>query len=319
MTRLISRIATEIARAQPRSDTPRYRQVIDVLLATIERGLLAPGDQLPPETKLASLFSVSLGTAQKALTHLASLGVLQRVRRKGTMVAGRQAEDVFVFRFKEPGTGRIFIPFTRVLSIAVTTSMDLGAGFSVESATCGVDRLVWVKGEAPAFSQVRIAIEHGRSLLKMPIESLHGLSFHKVLGRKFNLPTVRTSHRLQRQRSEPDGVPQIVCAARHVRDDLGGRRLLLPAGDDLSVAANVIAHWPIELDIPDDEIVRLRPIGRWRRGVALMVVDRQALGSWALTAGAAATLALILLPLVFVSWLAFFQQPSRHFRPRATA
>jgi len=39
----ISRIATEIAKAQTRSDTPRYRQIVDVLLATIERGLLTPG------------------------------------------------------------------------------------------------------------------------------------------------------------------------------------------------------------------------------------------------------------------------------------
>src|SRR5262245_25156484 len=118
----ISRIAIEIAKAQARSDSPRYRQIIDVLRATIERGLLAPGDRLPPETKLASLFSVSLGTAQKALTHLASDGILQRVRRKGTVVAGRQAEDVFVFRFREAGTGKVLIPFTRVLSIVVDES-----------------------------------------------------------------------------------------------------------------------------------------------------------------------------------------------------
>ena len=50
--------------------------------------------------------------------------------------------------------------------------------------------------------------------------------------------------------------------------------------------------------------------------MALMVVNRQTLGSWALTAGAAVTFALILLPLVFVSWLAFFQQPIPAFPPQ---
>ena len=49
-----------------------------------------------------------------------------------------------------------------------------------------------------------------------------------------------------------------------------------------------------------------------------MVVDRQALGGWALTACAALTFAFILLPLVFVSWLAFFQQPIPSFPPKAT-
>ena len=236
----ISRIATEIAKAQARSDTPRYRQIIDVLLATIERGLLAPGDRLPPETKLASLFSVSLGTAQKALTHLASNGILQRVRRKGTIVAGRQAEDVFVFRFKEPGTGKVLIPFTRVLSIADDDSDGPWRRFLGGERHVRVDRLVWVEGEAPAFSQVRIAIEHGRSLLKMPIESLHGLSFHKVLGRKFNLPTVRTSHRLQCQRLSRTACRHLCVPARYIRDDLGRRRLLASAGDDLSVAADAV-------------------------------------------------------------------------------
>jgi putative spermidine/putrescine transport system permease protein len=50
--------------------------------------------------------------------------------------------------------------------------------------------------------------------------------------------------------------------------------------------------------------------------VALMAVGRQALGSWALTAGAAVSLAFVLLPLVFVSWLAFFQQPIPSFPPQ---
>jgi putative spermidine/putrescine transport system permease protein len=50
--------------------------------------------------------------------------------------------------------------------------------------------------------------------------------------------------------------------------------------------------------------------------MALMVVDRQALGSWALTACAAVALAFVLLPLVFVSWLAFFQQPIPSFPPQ---
>jgi putative spermidine/putrescine transport system permease protein len=47
-----------------------------------------------------------------------------------------------------------------------------------------------------------------------------------------------------------------------------------------------------------------------------MTLDRQTLGGWALTAGAAVTFALILLPLVFVSWLAFFKQPIPAFPPQ---
>ena len=45
-------------------------------------------------------------------------------------------------------------------------------------------------------------------------------------------------------------------------------------------------------------------------------VDRRAVGRWALTGAASATLALILLPLVFVTWLAFFEQAIPSFPPR---
>jgi putative spermidine/putrescine transport system permease protein len=47
-----------------------------------------------------------------------------------------------------------------------------------------------------------------------------------------------------------------------------------------------------------------------------VVVDRRTLGRWALRAAAGGTLALILLPLVFVVWLAFFEQAIPSFPPR---
>lgn len=210
----LARIASEVIRAEPRVDFPRYRRIIDALVGAIERGILSPGDRLPPEIKMARLFSVSLGTVQKALAHLADGGFLQRTRRRGTFVAGRQAEDVFVFRFRNPKTGKVLIPFTRVLLVAEDKSEGpwreiLGAGRCVR-----VDRLVWVEGDSPAFSQFYISMEHGRHLLKKSIEDLHGASFHRILGENFNLPTLRTSHRLQCRELSP-------AACRH---------LLVPAG-----------------------------------------------------------------------------------------
>jgi len=245
----IARIATEIAKARARSETPRYRQIIDVLLAAIERGLLSPGDRLPPETKLAQLFAVSLGTVQKALVHLANNGILQRVRRKGTVVAGRQAEDVFVFRFKDLETGKVLVPFTRVLSITDDTSDGPWRKFLKVKCCLRVDRLVWVQGESPAFSQFRISIEHGRHLLSEPIDSLHGVSFHQVLGRQFNLPTLRTSHRLQCER-----LSQIAC--RHlgvpegthgmIWDVVGFSHRQATTYQSLQIPAG---HRPIELEV----------------------------------------------------------------------
>jgi DNA-binding GntR family transcriptional regulator len=196
-TAALARIANGIARAEGRSDVPRYRQIIDALVRAIERGVLSPGDRLPPEIELAERFGVSPGTIQKALVYLAHRGFVERSRRRGTFVAGRQAEDVFVFRFKDPATGRILIPFTRVLSVTEDDSDGMWRTVLDADRCVRVERLVWVEGDSPAFSQFHIAIEHGRHLLDEPIDNLHGVSFHRILGRRFNLPTLRTTHRFQ--------------------------------------------------------------------------------------------------------------------------
>src|SRR4051812_24129020 len=65
----LTRIARTVARAETGSRAPRYRQIIDALVRAIEEGALSSGERLPPETMMADLFSVSLGTIQKALAH----------------------------------------------------------------------------------------------------------------------------------------------------------------------------------------------------------------------------------------------------------
>lgn len=210
----MARIAEDLGRRGGRWTRPRYRQIIDALAGAIEGGTLSPGDRLPPETTMAQLFSVSLGTVQKALVHLADNGVLQRSRRRGTFVAGRQAEDVFVFRFRDPATGQILVPFTRVLSVTEDKSAGPWRGFLDAERSVRVDRLLWVEDDAPAFSQFHISLEHGRHLLDARIEDLHGVSFHRVLSRRFNLPTVRISHRLQCRKLSP-------AACRHLAVPVG--------------------------------------------------------------------------------------------------
>jgi GntR family transcriptional regulator len=244
----LARIAADVGRAEATSEFPRYRQIINALVGAIEHGVLRPGDRLPPEIKMAKLFSVSLGTVQKALAHLADSGFLERRRRSGTFVAGRMAEDVFVFRFRNPDTGKILIPFTRVLSVAEDASDGPWRKFLDAERCVRVERLVWVEGDSPAYSQFYIAIEHGRHLLAERIEDLHGVSFHRVLGKKFNLPTLRTTHRLQCRK---------LCAAacRHlivpegtfgtVWDVVGFSHQQATTYQSLQIPAG---HRPIELD-----------------------------------------------------------------------
>ena len=142
-TPAMAQIAEGVVRAEVASAFPKYRQIIDALAGAIEHGTLSPGDRLPPETSMARLFSVSLGTVQKALAHLADSGALHRTRRRGTFVAGRQAEDVFVFRFRNPETGTVLVPFTRVLSVAEDRSEGPWREHLDAERCVRVDRLVW--------------------------------------------------------------------------------------------------------------------------------------------------------------------------------
>lgn len=247
----LARIAEGIAprRSGGDADSPRYRRIIDALVHAIERGTLKAGDRLPPETRMATLFSVSLGTVQKALAHLADSGFLERTRRRGTFVAGRRAEDVFVFRFKNPETGEVLVPFTRVLSVAEAEPDGAWRRFLDARRCVRVDRLVWVEGDSPAFSQFHIAYEHGRHLLDEPVEALHGVSFHRILGRKFSLPTLRTTHRLQCRKLSP-------AACRHllvpegtfgtVWDVVGFSHRQATTYQSVQIPAG---HRPIELDV----------------------------------------------------------------------
>jgi DNA-binding GntR family transcriptional regulator len=244
----LARIAKDVARAEARSDFPRYRQIINALVRAIEHGVLTPGDRLPTEVKLAELFSVSVGTLQKALAHLADSGFLQRSRRRGTFVAGRQAEDVFVFRFKNPATGKVQIPFTRVLSVTRDDSQGPWRQFLDVERCVRVERLVWVEGDSPAFSQFHIAFEHGRHLLDEPIENLHGVSFHRILGRKFNLPTLRTSHRISCRMLCPAACRHLIVPEGTfgtVWDVVGFSRQRATTYQSLQIPAG---HRPIELD-----------------------------------------------------------------------
>jgi GntR family transcriptional regulator len=244
----LARIAKGISSADDTSEFPRYRQIIDALTGAIEHGTLSPGDRLPPEIKMAKLFSVSLGTIQKALVHLADTGFLHRARRRGTFVAGRRAEDVFVFRFRNPATGKILVPFTRVLSVAIDEAQGPWREVLNVERCVRVERLVWVEGDSPAFSQFRISLEHGKHLLDEPIDALHGVSFHRILGKQFNLPTLRTTHRLQCRQLCTDACRHLLVPEGTfgtVWDVIGYSYQQATTYQSLQIPAG---HRPIELD-----------------------------------------------------------------------
>ena len=89
--------------------TPSYMKIQNYISQQIEDGKYAVGDKIPSEMELADMFSVSRITANKALKEMALMGILERVRGKGTFVSANQsistASKAFVSAIKLDITG----------------------------------------------------------------------------------------------------------------------------------------------------------------------------------------------------------------------
>ncbi len=191
---------------------PKYQQVLAAFTDAIRRGDFKPGQRIPAEAELCAHLPVSLGTVQKALGRLAATGLLVRNRRTGTFVADRrsQASEAFVYRFRDPDSGELQMPFVRVLAVEEDGSAGPWRALLDAKRCVRLDRLLWVENDPPAFTSVYFAYEHGRVLLDVPLEELHGSSTHRVMADKFNLPTLRIEHRIGARALS-------VSACRHLR------------------------------------------------------------------------------------------------------
>jgi DNA-binding transcriptional MocR family regulator len=47
------------------SDRPRYIEIAEAIKSDMERGLLAPGDRLPPQRKIAQALGVDFSTVSR--------------------------------------------------------------------------------------------------------------------------------------------------------------------------------------------------------------------------------------------------------------
>ena len=177
---------------------PKYERLFDAFAEAIRSGRFEPGQRVPSETELTALLPVSLGTVQKALSKLATSGLVVRNRKTGTFIADRraQANEVFVYRFQDPDTGEIMLPFVRVLRVSIDEGREPWHEALGSARVVRLDRLVWFDRDPPAYSSVFFTYKHGKVFLDMPIEDLHGSSSHRVLIEHYNLPTLRMEHRI---------------------------------------------------------------------------------------------------------------------------
>ncbi|TXC79074.1 histidine utilization repressor [Paraburkholderia azotifigens] len=76
--------------------TPAYQQLKDYVRKMIETGQWRLGDMIPTELSLASEFSLSRMTVNRALRELVSENVLTRVRGRGTFITDRRYQSTVI-------------------------------------------------------------------------------------------------------------------------------------------------------------------------------------------------------------------------------
>ncbi len=75
---------------KPSSGIPIYKQIIDQTIRMVASGYLKAGEELPSLRQVAGHFEINPMTISKAYSLLETMGVLERVRGKGMIVASDQ-------------------------------------------------------------------------------------------------------------------------------------------------------------------------------------------------------------------------------------
>lgn len=80
--------------AGSKSPVPLYHRLYVILRNQISSGVYSPGELLPPEIDLSKTYGVSRVTAKRALDELASEGLVERSRGRGTTVTDKQFDVI---------------------------------------------------------------------------------------------------------------------------------------------------------------------------------------------------------------------------------
>ncbi|TJZ90278.1 GntR family transcriptional regulator [Paracoccus gahaiensis] len=198
----------------------KYQRLAGAFVACIQSGTYAPGSRLPSEVEICATLPLGLSTVQKALAQLVEDGLVVRRRKLGSFISDRdkQVPEVHVYRFRDPATGKVMMPFTRVLRTSRVATAEYGAlliEFEVEEVI-RIDRLVWVPGAQPSYSTFFMRCEHHVEAPHAASETLNGASYHRLLWERFGLRIASVRHVASADLLSRQACEQLDLAAPHV-------------------------------------------------------------------------------------------------------
>ncbi len=77
---------------------PKYRQIVDQIVAEVRSGTYAVGDMLPTEHRLMAAYGVSRHTVRQATQALRQMGIIEARQGRGSIVVAKPGLSAFVER-----------------------------------------------------------------------------------------------------------------------------------------------------------------------------------------------------------------------------
>lgn len=155
---------------------PLYIQLAEGLIAKIESGELAPGEQLPPERELSDSLGVNRMTLRRALQVLESQGLIIRKHGVGTFIAEPKIDRqmVEVFRFTSGILNQGLIPGAELISfeeIASEPALAKDLAIPASSRVYSILRLRSINQEPVMIESYKIPVQRFPGLSQFDLES----------------------------------------------------------------------------------------------------------------------------------------------------
>lgn len=188
-----------------RDPTPLYAQLETELAASIVNGVSPPGSQLPTEDGLIERFNVSRTTIRKAIQNLASRGLVEIQRGKGTFVAQpkitQELTELSGFVEDMQALGRN--PTARLLDKGVVAASETVArqlAVAVGTRVVRIRRVRLADGVAMSLDETYLPLELGE---KIATHDLEVEPIFALLEQKYSIPLIEAEYRLEAVSAEP--------------------------------------------------------------------------------------------------------------------
>lgn len=188
---------------------PLYAKVETVLASSIADGSLPPGSQLPPEDSLIQRFDVSRTTVRKAIQNLASRGLIEIRRGKGTFVAmpkiTQELTELSGFVEDMQALGRT--PTARLVDTRVVAADGAAArhlALTPGTLVVRIQRVRLADGVPTSFDETYLPRELGD---KVVTHDLEAEPIFALLEQKYGMPLVEAEYRLEAVSAE-EGIAQ---------------------------------------------------------------------------------------------------------------